>query len=263
MKRWLKLIGWTFLGVYLFVSLLGSLVYNQMLFFPPPVSYHVGGNIQLIDSSDGGKLAVWQELHPEAAYTILYSHGNAESVGEVDYVSQLFVEKGFSFVAYDYSGYGLSSGKPTVKSTYRNIETVYRFLTEEQGVDPAKIIVMGNSIGSGPSTYLATEKPVGGLILQSAFTSVYRVVSKNSPLFFGSPYPNLKRIQSIDCPLLVIHGTEDRVIPFPHGETLFAKAKDPKLFHPVIGSNHNEVFLFANTEYWRKVETFMGLVKAV
>jgi fermentation-respiration switch protein FrsA (DUF1100 family) len=259
MKRSLKIIGWTLLGFYLFVSLLGSLIYNSMLFFPPPVSYSLGGPIQMIDNSDGGEIAVWQQIRPEAEFTILYSHGNAESLGEIAFVSQLFVEQGFSFVAYDYSGYGLSSGKPTVENTYRDIETVYRFLTEAQGIAPEKILLFGSSIGSGPSTYLAAKKPVGGLILQSAFTSVYRVVSNNVPLFFGSPYPNLKRITSIDCPLLVIHGTEDEVIPFPHGEKLFAEANAPKFFHPVEGSNHNEIFFFANEGYWEKVKTFMRM----
>jgi len=261
MKRLLKTILWTLLIAYVVITILGQLVHNRMLFFPPPTSYQAGGPIQLIPTKAGGQLAVWMQKNEAADYTILYSHGNAESLGEVAFISQMFVGQGFSFVAYDYSGYGLSSGEPSVKATYRDIETVYQFLTEEQGVDPAKLILFGNSIGSGPSTYLATKKPVGGLILQSAFTSIYRVVTK-VPIFLGSPYPSLKRIRSIDCPLVVIHGTADSVIPFSHGEQLYEKAKEPKVFHPMEDTNHNEVFLFAGEDYWAAISELFQSVRA-
>jgi abhydrolase domain-containing protein 17 len=261
LKRLLKTAMWTLLGCYVFVIVLGQLVSNRMLFFPPPSTYEATGNIQVIDRPGGGKLAIWEEWNPDAAYTILYSHGNGEDLGEIDFVSEMFVEQGFSFVAYDYSGYGLSSGVPTVKNTYADIMTVYTYLTGVKGLEPERIIVMGNSIGSGPGTYLAAKEPVGGLILQSAFTSIYRVVTKNVPIFLGSPYPNLSRIRDINCPLLVIHGTADRVIPFPHGQTLFQHAREPKIFFPMQDVDHNEVLLFADEAYWRAVEDFMGYLQ--
>lgn len=262
MKRMLKIIGWTLLGCWLFVSLGGPLFYNRLLFFPPPSFYQPGGEYRILKTADGGVLALWQAVNPRAEYTILYSHGNGEDLGEVKYISDLFLEHGFSFVAYDYSGYGLSSGKPTVKNTYRNIDAVYQFLTHTQGLDPSKIIVMGNSIGGGPSTWLAAKEPVGGLFLQSSFTSVYRVVTQ-VPVFLGSPYPNLARIRKINCPLLVVHGTADKVVPFRQGKQLFARARGPKIFHSMPATGHNEVFLFADDAYWSAVRAFLKKVQEV
>ncbi|WFB37512.1 alpha/beta hydrolase [Kiritimatiellota bacterium B12222] len=259
MKRMLKIMGWTLFLSYVVICVLGLWMVDKLIFAPPPSFYRAEGPIQLIDDGDGGQLAIWQELNPEAAFTILYSHGNAEDLGEIAYVSEMFVAQGFSFVAYDYSGYGLSTGRASVQNSYQNIETVYGYLTEKMGVDASNIIVMGNSIGSGPSTYLAAKEPVGGLILQSAFTSIYRVVTQ-WPIFVGSPFPNLSRLRETDCPLLVIHGTADRVIPFAHGAELFDKAKEPKVFYPMPGVDHNEVLLFADEQYWAKVASFMALV---
>lgn len=261
MKRMLKVTGWTLAVSYVAVCVLGWLIRDALLFFPPPDNYREGGPVRMLETAAGGRLAVWVEQVPDADYTLLYSHGNGESLGEVKFVSEMFTDQGVSFVAYDYSGYGLSSGKATVANTYRDIERVYRYVTEELQVEPAKVLVMGNSIGSGPATWLAVTKPVGGLVLQSAFTSVYRVVTGNVPVFWGSPFPNLRRLRKLEVPLLVIHGVEDSVIPFAHGQTLHQKAAVPKVFFPMPDTDHNEVLLFADEDYWEAFEKFMQLVK--
>lgn len=80
-------------------------------------------------------------------------------------------------------------------------------------------------------------------------------------MFPGSPYPNLRRIRKINCPLLVIHGTADRVIPFAQGETLFDRATEPKILYAMPDTDHNEVLLFADTDYWEKVDAFLQKVR--
>ena len=131
------------------------------------------------------------------------------------------VSKGvFTIAAVDYPGYGLSDGSPDEEGCYRNVHRLYDWLIAERGFKPEDIIVVGFSIGTGPAVELAATKPVGGLVLQAPYLSAPRIVTKVRLLPID-PFPNLKRIGDIKCPLVVIHGTDDSIIPFAHGKELF------------------------------------------
>ncbi|MHC5162858.1 MAG: alpha/beta hydrolase, partial [Planctomycetota bacterium] len=144
-------------------------------------------------------------------------------------------------------------------NTYKDIVAAYRYLVENLNTDPNTIIVHGRSVGSGPSCFLASQKPVGGLILESAFTSVHRVAIGMSLPF--DPYNNLMRIQSIDCPLLIIHGKRDSVIPFWHGQTLYEIANKPKMNYWVETAGHNDLLYRAGNYYWKTLDRFVELIQ--
>jgi abhydrolase domain-containing protein 17 len=193
---------------------------------------------------------------PQAQYTILYSHGNGETLGDV-YPNLIQLQNlGFNVVAYDYRGYGASSpGAPTETKTYADISTAYRYTRETLKVPADRIIVFGRSVGSGPSTYLASTQPIAGLILESAFTSVFRVVIP-FPLLPFDKFPNRDRLAKSTVPVLIIHGDQDEVIPFHHGQTLFQTALGPKQFLAIPNAGHNDVSTIGGTTYTNAIRSF-------
>ena len=159
-------------------------------------------------------------------------------------------------LAYDYPGYGHSSGAPTEKGAYRAVEAAYDYLTSELEIAPDNIVLYGQSIGGGPSTFLAANKPVGGLILQSTFATVFQVVIPFRVLPFEK-FPNVKRIDDINCPVLLIHGSEDRTIPFSHSEELLVAAEEPKQLVPIAGADHNDLLLVDKIGYVQSIQAFV------
>ncbi len=232
---------------------------DGMIFFPPEATYaHLPQQdptaINLTDKS-GHQLAARYLPNPNSRYTLLFSHGNASDIGSIHPIALALYDAGFSVLTYDYPGYGHSSGKPTEGGTYSAITAAYDYLTDEQNIPPSQIIVQGQSVGSGPATYLAAQRPVAGLILESPFATVFQVVVPFRILPFEK-FPNIKRVGDIDCPLLLIHGTEDQTIPFSHSEELLAAAQSPKQLVPILGAGHNDILLLAKETYLKRIQDF-------
>ena len=228
------------LAVYAALCLYAFFFADSLLFRPPAPSYRTLPGAVPLRTADGTPVyAVFLEA-PASRRTVLYSHGNAEDLGSVYPALALFRQAGYSVLAYDYEGYGRSGGAPSESACERDIEAAYAWLVNDRRLDPADILVYGHSLGSGPSLYLATRHPVGGLVLEGAFTSAFRVLTRWSVLPFDR-FPNLSRVSRVRCPVLVVHGTRDAVIGFHHGEALFAAAPFPKRFLPVAGAGHNDL----------------------
>ena len=169
---------------------------------------------------------------------IIRCHGNAEDMMGTLWALEDLAEEGYTVAAVDYPGYGLSDGSPTEEGCYRNVHRLYDWLVEARGFRPEDIIVDGFSVGTGPAVELVATKPVGGLILEAPFLSAPRVVTRIRLLPID-PFPNLKRIVDVKCPVLIMHGTKDNVIPFSQGKELFELANEPKRFVPVMSNDHN------------------------
>ena len=163
--------------------------------------------------------------------------------------------EGFSVMAYDYPGYGHSTGTPSESGAYHALETVYRYLTDYLDVLPAQIILHGQSLGGGPSTYLAAKAPVAGLILESTFATVFQVAFPFRILPFEK-FPNIRRIGHITCPLLILHGTADQTIPFHHSEALLAAAPEPKQLVAIEGAGHNDMLRINEALYLNSIQKF-------
>ena len=166
---------------------------------------------------------------------------------------------GFSVLAYDYHGYGTSEGAPTEANCYRDIEAAYDYLTRTLQVPPHCIIIHGRSVGGGPSIDLATRRPCGGLILESAFTTAFRTFWIGYVLP-GDHFRNIDKITRVACPVLVIHGRQDWVVPFRHGQQLYAAANEPKKCLWVDGAGHNDLSLIASDAYDRALLDFAALL---
>ncbi|HLO84369.1 MAG TPA: alpha/beta hydrolase [Nostocaceae cyanobacterium] len=267
-ERWRKLL----IGDFTWKRMIKSIIFiygffaiyvyfraDSMIFLPQPASYQDSQNIIKLPSADNTKISAIYLPNSEARYTILYAHGNAEDLGDIQEVLEKLRKWGFSVFAYDYRGYGTSEGTPNESHAYQDIETAYNYLTQNLRIPPEKIIVLGRSVGGGSAVDLASKKPVAGLIMESAFTSAFRVVVP-VPILPFDKFTNLEKIKKVKCPVLVLHGRLDDTIPFSHGEKLFAAAPLPKLALWVDEANHNDLIWVAGDKYREKLQEFSVLV---
>jgi abhydrolase domain-containing protein 17 len=239
------------------IALLTYLLAERVLFQPPPPSY-TGALVPFtrVAVGDRDTLAVQYLPNPDARFTILYSHGNAEDLGYLQPIFAQLVDAGFAVVAYDYRGYGQSTGgRPTVRKAVDDAVAVYRYAVHELAIPPGRLILHGRSLGSGPTLELAARYDAAGVVLESAFVSVLRVITRVRVFPFDH-YSNLDRVRSLDQPLLVIHGTRDRVIPPWHGRRLYDAAPGPKWAVWVEGAGHNDLAMVAGADHGRAVAEF-------
>jgi abhydrolase domain-containing protein 17 len=217
-----------------------------------PTSYETLPGLQQIPISKGQTIALRYLQNPTAKYTLLMSHGNGEDLGEIQEEMERFRSMGLNVLAYDYRGYGKSQGVATVSNVYDDIDAVYLYLTEMLNVSPDRILLYGRSVGGGPSTYLASRKPVAGMILESTFISTFRVILPIQILPFEK-FPNQSHIRQIKIPVLLIHGTDDRIIPYWHSQVLYDSIPGPKQLFTVEGAGHNDVSIVAGENYEKAI----------
>ncbi|MGH8529428.1 MAG: alpha/beta hydrolase [Nevskiales bacterium] len=239
-----------FAGVAWFLS-------DRMIFLPPASSYGARSlPVTLAKTEDGVEVAVLHLPNPAARYTLLFSHGNAEDLGHLLPLLEELHAAGFGVLAYDYRGYGLSSDRaPSARGAYLDQAAAYRYATQELKIPASRLIIHGRSLGTGPAVALAVREPIGGLIVESGFVSAFRVMTR-VPLLPFDKFQNLRHIKNVRCPVLIIHGIEDAVIPLWHGRRLFAAAQGAKQAWWVEGAGHNDLALVAGMDYLRKLRDF-------
>jgi pimeloyl-ACP methyl ester carboxylesterase len=248
------------IGIYL-ITLLAAVFYSErMIFQPQQAGYRDNDAILKLTSSGGAKISATYLPNPDATFTMLFSHGNAEDIGDDRAHLARIRDAGFAVFAYDYQGYGTSEGKPSERHAYDDEDAAYNFLVQTMHIQPTKIIAFGRSLGSGPAVDLASRRPVAGLILESAFTSTFRVMTRISVFPFDR-FDNLHKIKKVRCPLLIIHGTQDSVINAVHGRELFAAANEPKRALWVEGANHNDVAVVGGAQYSDALKAFAILIQ--
>ncbi|MED6205945.1 hypothetical protein PIB30_022392 [Stylosanthes scabra] len=255
---------------------------SKFAFFPPsPPTYHLNKrdhdgkltvvstaapiphaddtnlDVLLVDTKHGNKIVAFYLRNPYARLTLLYSHGNAADLGQLyDLFVQLKVNLRVNLMGYDYSGYGASTGKPSESSTYADIEAIYECLETEYGVSQEDVILYGQSVGSGPTLHLAAKLPrLRGVVLHSGILSGLRVLCHVKFTFCFDIYKNINKIKKVKCPVLVIHGTEDDVVNWLHGNGLWKMAKDT--YDPlwIKGGGHCNLELYP--DYIRHLSKFV------
>ena len=218
--------------------------------FPSPHTGRRTGNITL-RSGDAALDAFWSP-GPRNGPVILYSHGNGETLAWIQPLLNEFSRRGYGILAYDYAGYGGSTGKADEAQACRDIDAAYAFLTKTKGISPEQITLVGFSIGGGPSCYAAEKYPVHAVVLLAPFASALQTVFP-FPLP-GDKFPNARRLSRVKTPLLVIHGTRDRIIPFRNGKKVFdTAAGNPKKFIPVPGAGHNGLRDALGENFWKEL----------
>ncbi len=256
---WKRLIRSGVIGIiliYLGLIFIGVFMSDKMMFPVPKASYSDTSDIAKIALPDGTTISArFYPIENPDCY-IIYNHGNALDIGMIDMnlrgASKIL---NCSIISYDYPGYGTSEGKPTESSIFAAADATYAYL-KAKGIDDSKIIIWGRSVGSGPATHLAHKYPVAGLFLESPFKSAFTVISR-VPILPFDKFNNISMIDKINCPLLIMHGTDDRVISFPHGEALYATAHEPKSKLWVNSAGHNNLAMIAGLNYWNTIKKWI------
>lgn len=234
---------------------------DRMIFLPPPPGYRDAPEVLKVPTKDGQRIAAIFLANPEAMYTLLLSHGNGEDLGSILPLLPGLRHLGFSVFAYDYRGYGLSEGEPSERHVYADIDGAYDYLTGTLGVPPERIVAHGRSLGAGVSVDLAARRPVAGLVLESPFLTAFRVMTR-VPLFPFDKFRNVDKIGRVRCPLLVMHGEADEIVPFWQGRQLFDQAPGPKAFVAIPGAHHNDLMWVAGSRYGQALREFEARLRA-
>ena len=246
--------------VYGSVALLVWLFSDRMMFLPPPPQYTDADGIIKLRTAGGERIAALYVPNPKADYTILYGHGNAEDLGVIRPLLPALRELGVAVLAYDYRGYGTSEGRPSARAAYEDIDAAYGYLTRDLALPPQRIILYGRSVGSGPAVDLAARQPVAGLILESAFVTAFRVMTR-VPLLPFDTFRNIDKIGRVGCPVLVMHGLADDIVPAWHGRRLLAAAREPKRALWVPGAGHNDFQWVAGPRWAQALREFLALIR--
>ncbi len=241
--------------IYLCLTLFALVASDRLIFQPQPPSYADSDEIIKLNVDDDRDISALHLVNPDADFTVLYSHGNAEDLGDLRFLLEEYRDAGFSVFAYDYSGYGTSEGTPSTQNVLEDADAALDYLVQHEKIPLDRIIIHGRSVGGGPAVYLAEKNDVAGLIVESSFVSAFRVVTR-FPLVPFDKFRNISRIDNVNCPLLVIHGREDEVIPFWHGQTLFDKAIGVKQCCWLDDTSHNYVPNEARQASWAAIALF-------
>ena len=229
---------------------------NALLFFPSRAIAQTPADAGLefgdlaMQASDGVRLhGWWIARRAPALGHVLLCHGNGGNIGDRVELARLLAGAGFDVVLFDYRGYGRSAGRPSEAGTYRDARAALRALLGRPGVDPARVVYLGESLGGAVALELALEHEPGGLVLLSAFASVramarvhYRAIPQAA---VPDAYPSLRLVSGLRAPLLVVHGEDDMIVPVEQGRALYAAAPEPKRLRVVAGVGHNDIVTLA------------------
>ena len=247
MRRALRLLLATALVIYL-TALAGLYVFQRhLLYFPdaqetPPAAVGLPqAERRHLTTPDGERLLAWRLAPAPGAPVVVYFHGNG---GGIDLRAQrfaAFAAAGFGVWAVEYRGYGGSTGSPSEAGLTLDAETAYQAALAD--APPERIVLLGESLGSGLAVKLAARHAVGAVALDSPYTSIVEVAAAKFWMFpvrwlIADRFASDAVIAQVKAPLLVVHGTADPVVPFRYGRRLFDLATSKKTFITVEGAGH-------------------------
>ena len=230
------------LAPLLFYVLQRTLIYIPSQKKPTRVAFRAE-DMQRIElfTEDNIVLNAWYKPAAPHKPTLIIFHGNAGHIGARMPLARQLIQQKFGVLLLEYRGYGGNAGHPTEQGLYQDARTGMMFL-KKQHVPLEHIVLYGESLGTGVATKMAEEYPGAcALILQSPYTNLSDLGRYHYPWIPLSPwdkFDSLSRIKSIHMPLLALHGTQDRVIPYSHGRALFEAANQPKQWVSLTKRGH-------------------------
>ena len=217
-----------------------------------------------LTTSDGVKLHAWWIAADKAKFTFLAFHGNASNIANRAPTYEFLHGAHVNVFALEYRGYGRSEGKPSEAGIYRDAEAAYEYLVNSRGIDGKSIISFGQSLGTAVATHLSAHRQVAAVVLEAPFPSASRVARKLfwflpgiSLLTYGQ-FDTRTRLKEIHAPVLIVHCSQDPVIPFQFGREVYDEALAPKNFLQVNGYCHEESSLIAPTQYSAALQEFLN-----
>lgn len=216
---------------------------TKIVFQPPTAKYERDSNLIWLTTSENEVIPAFF-IDKDYKYTLLASHGNAEDLGDiVGNFRELSQALEVNIFAYEYTGYGMSTGEAREAAVYADIEAAFLYLRDIVGVPWQQVVLYGRSIGTGPSVYLASRAAVRGMILQSPFLSILRIAMNTRYTMPGDMFPSIDRIGDVRCPTYVVHGTADDITPFCHAQDLVKSFRREAVYPPYWVENgpHNDL----------------------
>lgn len=193
---------------------------------------------------------------------VLFSHGNGDTLSGCLGSIGLLRGFGFSVLAYDYGGYGNSTGTASEKRCNADIRAMWDYLVREKGIAPKDILLFGRSLGGGPTADLAKDVTPGAIILESTFLSTMDM-GRDMPLYrpwlwlLRHKFSTKDKVSQFTAPLLILHSREDEIVPYKHGLALFERAHEPKRFVELHGG-HNDGYHLSEAAYRAGWEAFLA-----
>ena len=233
-----------------------SLVYayqRELLYFPSHVYLtprEAGANSALrelsVTTADGIALKGWYAPATTRRLTLIFFHGNGDNLDGVAPTANAYIRAGYGILLAEYRGYSGLPGSPTEAGLYADARAYMNALIAA-GVKVGDIVLLGHSLGTGVAAQMATEFPVGGVILLSPYMSITAVAETQFPylpvdLLMKDRFESFRKIKSVTAPLLMGNGGQDSVIPPSQGRALFALANEPKQFYFAATGGHYDMF---------------------
>ena len=237
---------------------------NKMAFYPDKyyeMQVPKNSSEVFITAQDGTKLLGLLMEKKESDKIVIYFHGNAGNIYHRIPDLEQIRNMGFNVFGLSYRGYAKSKGKPSEKGIYQDGYAAFNYIVETLGFKLENIFIIGRSIGSTVAVNVAQHRKIKGLILITPLTSA-KALSKNIGFgmfssFIGDVFDNKSKMQNIICPLLVIHGTNDDVIPYKMGLEIYNIANEPKEFVEIQNAFHNNLSADHGEEYFQAIKKFL------
>ncbi len=289
------------LSIYVGLCLMLMIIQRKLIYFPAREASLTPASLELpvdrfhqitVKSDDGLTLHGWHLLPPGRSAldeterqweldlgrpVILFFPGNAGNRGyrstEMEQLSRLNAD----VFLIDYRGYGDNTGVPSEKNFAKDARSVWSHLVDNEGISPDRILLLGESLGGGVAVSLASELSQqgvdpGGLFLKTTFSSLVDVAYSHYPwvpcgLLMTERYPSAKNIIHITCPISILHGLNDEIVPFKLAQRLYEAAPEesssniPKTFIELPTATHNNVLQVAGKEYLKSVDAILQLIR--
>ncbi len=266
MRKALKKLLVLFVVCYLGVIAYIGLSQRSLMYFPDKAvkelnEYNLGATQEtMLTTKDGVKIHTWYHLPSKQGMPmVIYLHGNSGHLGKRELKYKELIDMGYGLIAISWRGFGKSEGEQSEEGLYNDARTSIEFL-KQLGFNTEDTIIIGESLGSGLAVKMATENKFKGVFLITPYTSI---ADRAQEIYWYLPvkmlikdnYKNLEFIDQINSPVLIVHGTEDDIIPHSHSEQLIDKAQEPKrlIIYPNKGHNnldtrelYNEMTKFFN-----------------
>jgi uncharacterized protein len=275
------------------LAVLVRMLEPRLAFFPSagetttPRDFGVAYEPLTIETADGERLRAWfiprpQHQAPGTARPatgtarpvpgpphpfVVYFHGNGANLSNWTPILVGIARQGYSVLAFDYRGYGVSSGRPTEKGLYRDVDAILDHVRTKM-TPLAPVIYWGRSLGVSMAAYAATKHAPAGLILESGFPDARSLFRAPSPmallaLFSTYRFPAARFLNGSKVPALVMHGDADTVIPYEQGRALYERIGGPKQFFTIRGGDHNDAAAPDERAYWNAIQDFVDQRGAV
>ena len=230
---------------------------SELLSLKSPEGVHIAALFGQALQSNGKPLA-----NSADRPTVIFFYGNGACMAYCTDISVQLRRLGMNVIVPEFEGYGMSAGKPSEKGCYAAADAAYDYLLSRSDIDPKKIVAMGWSLGGAAAIDLASRRPVAGVVTISAFTNLKdmaRQVVGWIPVSFLLKYrfDNLAKLAQIDRPILIVHGTQDEIVPFPMAKRLAETAKGNVQRYNIQGAGHNDVFDVGGDELMNRLAQFI------